>query len=193
MEISRKTDYALRMLFLLAEEDGRLVSVRSAAEQVNVPYSFARSIQHELVEAGILESRRGVNGGMRLKADPKELTIRQIVEAIQGPLCIHDCTDDGIDCPLLATCCYHPLWTGVRELVNDYLDSVTLDDMVHHRRSPAVDAKFADRGRFSEYAGDLVLDGERGGHEGAAPRAAEDAAVETDAVGVGGGPDASER
>lgn len=194
MEISRKTDYALRMLFLLAEEDGRLVSVRSAAEQVNVPYSFARSIQHELVEAGILESRRGVNGGMRLKVDPKELTIRQIVEAVQGPLCIHDCTDGGTDCPLLATCCYHPLWTGVQELVNDYLDSVTLDDVVHRRKNPAVDAKFADRDRFPEYADGLVLNGEGGVHAGAVPRAAEDAvAAETDFAGVEGKPDVSER
>ena len=59
MDISRKTDYALRMLAMLAEDPECLLSVRTAAEEVNVPYSFARSIQHGLVQAGIVESLRG--------------------------------------------------------------------------------------------------------------------------------------
>ena len=80
MDISRKTDYALRMLSMLAEGEDCLLSVRTAAESVDVPYSFARSIQHGLVQAGIIESLRGVRGGMRLKVDPKDVTIRQIVE-----------------------------------------------------------------------------------------------------------------
>ncbi len=152
MDISRKTDYALRMLSMLAEEPGTLLSVRTAAEQVNVPYSFARSIQHGLVQAGIIESLRGVHGGMRLKADPKEVTIREVVEAVQGPLVMNDCTAPDGDCARMGSCCYHPLWAGTQALVRDYLDSVTLDDVVSHRLNPAVDPKFADRDAFPEYA-----------------------------------------
>ena len=97
MDISRKTDYALRMLSMLVNGEDDLLSVRTAAEQVDVPYSFARSIQHGLVQAGIIESLRGVRGGMRLRVDPKEVTIRQIVEAVQGPLVMNDCTvEDGV-------------------------------------------------------------------------------------------------
>ena len=120
MDISRKTDYALRMLAMLAEEPERLLSVRTAAEEVNVPYSFARSIQHGLVQAGIVESLRGVHGGMRLKVSPDDVTIRQVVEA--------------------------------QALMRDYLDSVSLGDIVAHRQFPAVDPKFADRDAFPEYA-----------------------------------------
>ena len=54
MDISRKTDYALRMIADLVRHPGSVVSVRSAAEENGVPYSFARSIQHELVRAGII-------------------------------------------------------------------------------------------------------------------------------------------
>lgn len=152
MNISRKTDYALRMLSMLAQNDNALLSVRTAAEQVDVPYSFARSIQHGLVQAGIVESLRGVHGGMRLKLDPADVTIRQIVEAIQGPLCINDCTaPDGV-CARSGNCCYHPIWAGAQALVHDYLDSVTLDDVVNRRQGPAVDPKFSDRDRFAEYA-----------------------------------------
>ena len=151
MDISRKTDYALRMLSMLVENEDSLLSVRTAAEQVSVPYSFARSIQHGLVKAGIVESLRGVHGGMRLKVDPAQVTIRQVVEAVQGPLLMNDCTGDAADCPRLASCCYHPIWAGAQALVYSYLDSVTLDDVVNRRRNPAVDPKFADRERFCEY------------------------------------------
>ncbi|WP_286685076.1 MULTISPECIES: RrF2 family transcriptional regulator [Collinsella] len=151
MDISRKTDYALRMLAMLAEDRDSLLSVRTAAEKVDVPYSFARSIQHGLVLAGIVESLRGVHGGMRLKVDPAQITIRQVVEAIQGPLVMNECTAPTADCARMGGCCYHPLWVGTQALVHDYLDSVTLDDVVNRRLSPAVDPKFADRDRFYEY------------------------------------------
>ena len=147
MDISRKTDYALRMLAMLAEGNKSLLSVRTAAEAVDVPYSFARSIQ-----AGIVESLRGVRGGMRLRLKPSEITIRQIVEAVQGPLVMNDCTADEGMCPRMECCCYHPIWAGAQELLRDYLDSVTLDDVVNHRQYPAVDVKFTDRDRFVEYA-----------------------------------------
>lgn len=151
MDISRKTDYALRMLSMLVQDEDGLLSVRAAAEQVGVPYSFARSIQHGLVQAGIVESLRGVRGGMRLKVDPDKVTIREIVEAVQGPLTINDCTTSKGDCPRKPNCCYHPIWAGTQALVYSYLDSITLDDVVNCKRAPAVDPKFADRSAFASY------------------------------------------
>lgn len=151
MDISRKTDYALRMLSMLVKDEDNLLSVRTAAEQVGVPYSFARSIQHGLVQAGIVESLRGVHGGMRLKIDPADITIRQVVEAVQGPLVMNDCTVDESSCSRSNTCCYHPIWVGTQALVYSYLDSVTLDDVVNGKKMPAVDPKFADRDAFYTY------------------------------------------
>ena len=75
MDISRKTDYALRMLAALVEDPRGVVSVRTAARDNGVPYSFARSIQHDLAVAGIVENTRGANGGMRLSVDPKPTTL----------------------------------------------------------------------------------------------------------------------
>lgn len=151
MNISRKTDYALRMLSMLVTSKDGLLSVRSVAERAGVPYSFARSIQHGLVQAGIIESLRGVNGGMRLKMDASEVTIRRIVEAIQGPIVVNECTGGAAECGRRDDCCYHPIWMGAQALVHNYLDSVTLDDVVNNKRNPAVDPKFADRSRFGEY------------------------------------------
>ncbi|MDY4040895.1 MAG: Rrf2 family transcriptional regulator [Collinsella sp.] len=153
MDISRKTDYALRMLSMLASNENPLLSVRTAAESGDVPYSFARSIQHSLAQAGIIESLRGVHGGMRLKADAKSLTLREIVEAVQGPIVTNTCSGPNGVCPRAGNCCYHPIWVGTQELLRSYLDSVTLYEVVHGEKFPAVDSKFADPGRFVEYVG----------------------------------------
>lgn len=152
MDISRKTDYALRMLTMLVKSDGGLLSVRVAAEQNDIPYSFARSIQHGLVQAGIVQSLRGVHGGMRLAVDPEKVTVLQIVEAVQGPLYMSACAGGDLDCPRKAGCCYHPIWSGVHALVTDYLGSVTLADAVRGDKNPRVDPKFTDPEAFSSYA-----------------------------------------
>ncbi|MDY2777183.1 MAG: Rrf2 family transcriptional regulator [Collinsella sp.] len=153
MNISRKTDYALRMLAMLAQRGDALLSVRTAAEEVSVPYSFARSIQHGLVQAGIIESLRGVHGGMRLRIDPSQITILQIVEAIQGPLAMNDCTAPEGECARSGGCCYHPIWMGTQALLHDYLSSVTLEDVVTRQKNPSVDPMFSDPARFGEYVG----------------------------------------
>ena len=153
MDISRKTDYALRILSMLVQAEGDLLSVRTAATEVDVPYSFARSIQHGLAQAGIIESLRGVHGGMKLKADPSSVTLLDIVESVQGPMVVNDCTAPDGACDRMSSCCYHPIWAGTQALVSDYLASVTLADVVRGTKFPAVDAKFTDRSAFCEYAG----------------------------------------
>ncbi len=153
MDITRKTDYALRMLSMLATDEAELLSVRTAAELGDVPYSFARSIQHRLAQAGIIESLRGVHGGMRLKLDPKQVSLCEIVEAVQGPIVVNECAGPDGFCPRSGSCCYHPIWIGTQELVKSYLNSVTLYDVVHGQKFPSVDAKFSDPDRFVEYVG----------------------------------------
>ncbi|MBY4797611.1 Rrf2 family transcriptional regulator [Collinsella sp. AGMB00827] len=154
MDISRKTDYAIRMLSMLVDlDESEALSVRIAAEQGDVPYSFARSIQHSLMHAGIIESLRGVRGGMRLKIDASTVTLRAIVEAVQGPIAVNQCTLPDVTCPREKGCCYHPVWVGAQMLLRNYLDSVTLADVVRGQRNPAVDPIFTDPERFSEYTG----------------------------------------
>ena len=111
MEIARKTDYALRMLATLATDPAGVVSVREVARANGVPYSFARSIQHDLALAGIVENSRGANGGMRLAVDPREVTLLCLVEAVQGPLALCGCDVAGADggpCERRGACGFNP-------------------------------------------------------------------------------------
>ena len=75
MEVSRRTDYAIRMLLELARSDGAPISVRSLAESQDVPYAFARGIQRELVAAGLVESRRGAHGGIVLARPAERISL----------------------------------------------------------------------------------------------------------------------
>ena len=145
MDISRKTDYALRMLSALVRDSTGVVSVRAAADENGVPYSFARSIQHDLVREGIIESLRGSRGGMRLAVDPERVTLLQVVEAIQGPIALSTCATAGPSgevCPRAVACRFNPIWAGARELLADYLSSVTLADVVAGKARPVVSERF---------------------------------------------------
>lgn len=141
MDISRKTDYALRMLATLVENPEGVLSVRTAARDGRVPYSFARSIQHDLAVAGIVENTRGANGGMRLAVDPRKVTLLEVVEAVQGPVELSSC-EDGAPCPNRAGCCYTSVWCNATRVLRAMLGRVTLHQLVVERLSPVMEGGF---------------------------------------------------
>lgn len=145
MDLSRKTDYALRMLTALVENPDSVLSVRTAARDANVPYSFARSIQHDLAMAGIVENARGANGGMRLVVDSSEVTLLQIVEAVQGPVVLSPCLsagEGGVSCPNRSECRYTAVWCNAARTLRAMLGSVTLRQLVVERLSPVMEGSF---------------------------------------------------
>lgn len=138
MDLSRKTDYALRMLATLVSGSDGVVSVRTAAREGGVPYSFARSIQHDLAVAGIVENTRGATGGMRLAMDPREVTLLQLVEAVQGPVVISSCrvADGSGVCPNCASCHFTAVWCNAERMLRAYFSQVTLYQLVVEGMAP---------------------------------------------------------
>lgn len=138
MDISKKTDYALMMVSELVKNPGAVISVRSISQNDGIPYSFARSIQHDLVAAGIIESVRGSHGGMKLAVDPNKTSLLQVVEAIQGPVSISPCDQASCEdpCPNSKTCTFSPIWDGARRILSDYFSSVTLAEAVMGTKAP---------------------------------------------------------
>ena len=134
MEIARKTDYALRMLATLAADPSGVVSVREAARHNEVPYSFARAIQHDLALAGIVENTRGANGGMRLSVDPHEVTLLMLLEAVQGPLALCGCGSAGDG--------RSPIWCNAETMLREYFGSITLWQVVEEGRIPQLRGEF---------------------------------------------------
>lgn len=145
MEVSRKTDYALRILSILVKNPDKVISVRDAAQASDVPYSFARVIQHDLVFSHIVSSMRGAQGGMSLAVDPKEITLLDVVEAIQGPILIAGCESAGPDntpCPRKAICSFNPVWCNAEKILRSYFASVTLSQIVEEGLVPELSGSF---------------------------------------------------
>lgn len=132
LDISKKTDYALRMISELVLEPDAVVSVRSAAEDNGVPYSFARSIQHELVRAGIIKSLRGSRGGMMLAVDPNKVSLLDIIEAVQGPISLAQCDSPDCEapCPNRDSCNLGPIWRDARQMLSEYFSNISLKEAV---------------------------------------------------------------
>ena len=138
MEISKKLDYALRMLREVAKaQDGEVVSVRYVSEHNDIPYSFARTIQHEMVKAGLLATTRGPHGGMQLAVDARTTTLLDVVEAIEGPMVIVGVTLDGGGADD-GSSCFAPVWEGLARIMRDYLGSVSLHQLVVEDLVPTV-------------------------------------------------------
>ncbi|MDR1083252.1 MAG: Rrf2 family transcriptional regulator [Coriobacteriales bacterium] len=130
MEISRRTDYAIRLIAALLQNDGQPLSVREAATMQDVPYAFARSIQHDLVHSGVLTSLRGARGGMLLAVDPTELTLYRLIEIVQGPVSVAICAKDKNWCSRHKGCQFHRVWEGANSILKDYLTSVSIKELI---------------------------------------------------------------
>jgi Rrf2 family protein len=140
MDITRRTDYAIRLIAALLESDGKALSVREAADAQDVPYAFARSIQHDLALCGFIRSVRGARGGMLLIKDPDTLTLLDIVEAVQGPVSVAICTTSPGWCRRDSACPFHDVFAGANDLLRDYLSSVTIKDLLAGELAHLTDA-----------------------------------------------------
>ncbi len=132
MKITQEADYALRMMYRLAEEDAAgngVVGAATLAEGVSVPTRFGLKILHKLAEAGLVKTSRGIGGGYSLNEDPAMLTMRRIIEAIDGPITLNRCVADTYDCgnnPDKSVCRLHHVFDALNAQITERLDRLTL-------------------------------------------------------------------
>lgn len=144
MDVTRRCDYACRMLRAAYKNGESYVSVSDIAEQEGIPYAFARSIQHDLVKGGLIKTVRGARGGLALNCDPAAVTLLEVLEAVQGPVSISLCVMDPAYCEKRHDCAYNKLWQGADQLLNDYFGAITLQDLIEQGAShPVVEAAMA--------------------------------------------------
>jgi Rrf2 family protein len=118
------------LIAALIQRDGKPYSVREIAELQDVPYTFARSIQYDLVRSGFVRSVRGARGGMVLARDPNDLSLLDLIEAVQGPLSVSICASSPAWCSREPHCRFHSVWEGANRLLRDYLSSVTIKQLL---------------------------------------------------------------
>jgi Rrf2 family protein len=120
MQITRQADYALRAVRYLARlSPSEKASTSAIATTEKIPPSFLAKIISQLSIAGILHTARGAHGGVYLSRPAEEITILDVVEAIDGPVMINECTANPGICSFSSDCVLHDLWCETRmELVN---------------------------------------------------------------------------
>jgi Rrf2 family protein len=111
MQITRQADYAVRAVLHLAEikNGGRAPTSKIALEQ-HIPPSFLAKIISQLSVAGVVQTSRGARGGVSLARDPSEITLLEVVEAIDGPIQLNECVNDPKACPFGDRCKVHEIW-----------------------------------------------------------------------------------
>ncbi|MDP6460175.1 MAG: Rrf2 family transcriptional regulator [Gemmatimonadota bacterium] len=138
---TRKTDYALVALAGLAERAARgggVSSARLIAADYGIPLPLLMNVLKDLVRGGVVESARGARGGYFLARDTDGITVRHVMEAIEGPVKVTLCCDDDEDpaCPECHVQVRCPITDSVRllnEQIHDYLSRITLTDIVEGR------------------------------------------------------------
>ncbi len=127
MHLTREADYAVRIVLDLTEH-GRDRPVRSAdiAHRQLVPRPFLTKVVQRLARRGYVRTRRGTGGGITLGRDPRVITLRDIVEAIEGPIHLNRCLVRPGACLLARRCPVHPVWRHIQELVIRELEGTTI-------------------------------------------------------------------
>ena len=137
MKVSTRGDYASRALLSLAlREDATPTSVRDIAERTGLPQPYLEQILLALKGAGLVRSKRGVGGGYVLARQASEITLGQIVAAVDGPIVVGDfgAPHENGACDHEGQCVLLSVWSEVGEHMRQHLDSFTLADMVERAR-----------------------------------------------------------
>lgn len=133
MQVSQKTQYALRAMFELAKCQGRgPVRISDIAQRQAIPPRFLEGILNQLRQAGLLRSIRGARGGYEMALDPSEVTVGDMMRVIEGPIVPTDCLNQETpgECPLYGSCAFLPMWRRAADALATIYNGTTFADLL---------------------------------------------------------------
>ena len=133
MLVSTKGRYALRVMIDLAEHQAdNFIPLKVIADRQGISEKYLETIIKELVRTRMLSGVRGKGGGYKLTKPPEQYTVGSILRSTEDCLGTVACLDENAEnCPRAADCRTLPLWKGLDKVINEYLDSVTLADLMN--------------------------------------------------------------
>lgn len=136
MKVSTKGRYALRMLLDLAEhQNDGYVALKDIAERQGISKKYLEQIVPALNKSDILRTNRGFQGGYRLAKSPDNYTVGDILRLTEGNLAPVSCLEhEKIECERSIECATLPVWQGLYKVIKEYLDSVTLQDIIDQQK-----------------------------------------------------------
>lgn len=133
LKINRQTDYAVRVVLALAKHgDGARLSSTEIQKEMLIPKAFMSRIVAQLARTGLINTFPGRDGGLSLPRPASEITLRDIVEAFEGPILLSECLQarGEDDCPFQSSCPVRPKWGRVQVAMLREMASITFEDLV---------------------------------------------------------------
>jgi Rrf2 family protein len=138
MQLTRAADYGVRVMVHLATlPPAQRALLPDLAQATAAPESFLSKVLQALSRAGFISSRRGKAGGFVILPRGREATMREVIETIDGPICLNVCLNGGKDCERKSWCPAHPVWARAQRAMIDVLMSVTVAGMATKSALPA--------------------------------------------------------
>lgn len=136
MKISTKGRYAMRMLLDLAEHQNcGFIALKDIAERQNISKKYLEQIIPIFNRSGILKTNRGSQGGYQLAKTPDKYTVGEILRLTEGSLSPIACVEqEPVECERSGECAMLPVWQGLYKVINEYLDGITLQNIMDQRR-----------------------------------------------------------
>lgn len=130
LRITRETDYGIVLMTTLAQGDGQSFSAAALARQCHLPIPMASKILKALAQAGLLVSQRGAHGGYVLARSAVAITVADVIEALEGPIAITECSTDLPDaCVYKEHCGVNSHWNHINEVIRGALAGISLQEM----------------------------------------------------------------
>lgn len=132
MRISTRGSYALRVMVDLAENgNGNLIPLKDIVARQNISHKYLENIMNELSKAGLVTSQHGKSGGYKLNRPPEKYTVGDVLRVTEGELAPVSCLEcNASPCDQASECRTFSMWEGLYRVINEYLDSVTIADLV---------------------------------------------------------------
>ncbi len=129
MHITREADYAVRIIICLSEA-GRRMDAGSISERTDVTLRFALKILRKLVSQGIVKSFKGTQGGYELEREPSQITLREVVETVEGTYYLSRCLNPLTPCERSCFCKAQKVYGEISTVVREQLEKVTFDQLI---------------------------------------------------------------
>ena len=141
MKVSTKGRYALRVMIDLAEQNSAgYIPLNEIATRQQISEKYLESILKTLVQHRLLSGLRGKGGGYRLRKSPDQYGVREILSLLEGPLVPVACLGPGDQsCDRMTSCRTLPLWQGLEQVIQEYLDKYTIADLMARDDSAGFD------------------------------------------------------
>jgi Rrf2 family protein len=134
MQITRQGDYGIRSVLYLARQPFKKISfVTEISEEYKIPRSFLAKILQKLVKARIVRSYRGVKGGFSLARQARDISMLEVLEAIEGKICLNICLMDKKKCQFSKHCPISPVWATAQAKLAETLKKTNFEDLARQK------------------------------------------------------------